>query len=73
MHNGALRVAVAAAPDGGKANAAILDLLAESLACRRSDLILQTGLASRRKRVLVLGLDPAAVLERLLLSLPPNA
>lgn len=52
---GALRVAVTAAPEKGKANAAILELLAEGLGCRPSQVALVSGETSRRKRILITG------------------
>jgi uncharacterized protein (TIGR00251 family) len=55
---GALRVAVTAAPEKGKANAAIQALLAESLGCRPSQVQLLSGETSRQKRFLVVGLTP---------------
>jgi uncharacterized protein (TIGR00251 family) len=57
-HDGALRVAVTAPPDKGKANAAILDVLAGALGLRPSQLALIAGETSRRKRVLLAGLSP---------------
>jgi len=50
-HDGALRVAVTVAADKGKANKAILKLLATSLALRRGQLALVAGATSRRKTV----------------------
>ena len=53
---GALRVAVSAAPEKGKANAAIAVVLAEALGCRCSQIGLLSGETSREKRFLVTGL-----------------
>ena len=50
---GALRVAVTAAPEKGKANAAIGSLLAECLGCRPSQVALLSGETARKKRFLV--------------------
>jgi uncharacterized protein len=55
---GALRIAVTAAPEKGKANAAIQSLLAESLGCRPSQVQLLSGETSRQKRFLIGGLTP---------------
>lgn len=55
--NGALRVAVSAAPERGKANEAIQKLLAEALECRPSMIVLLHGETSRDKRFLVNGVD----------------
>ncbi len=63
--NGALRIAVTAAPEQGKANDAIVWVLAQALQCRRSEIALLTGLASRDKTFLVTGLSPDVVSLRL--------
>lgn len=52
---GALRVAVSAAPEKGKANAAIQGVLAEALGCRSSEIELLSGETSRDKRFLITG------------------
>ena len=62
---GALRVGVTAAPEKGKANAAIAGMLAGALGCRGSSLVLLAGETARDKRFLVLGLDPEALRTRL--------
>jgi uncharacterized protein (TIGR00251 family) len=53
---GALRVAVSAAPEKGKANAAIAEVLADALGCRPSQVGLLSGETSREKKFLVTGL-----------------
>lgn len=60
----ALKVAVTAAPEAGKANDALLALLAQALGLKRRDLTLALGAADRRKLVHVAG-DPAALARRL--------
>ena len=67
---GALRVAVTAAPEKGKANAAIQAVLAESLGCRPSQIGLLSGETSRQKRFLVLGVSPEELQSRLAALLP---
>lgn len=62
---GALRVSVTAAPDKGKANEAIVALLASALQCRRSQITLLTGPTSRAKSFLIEGITPEALAERL--------
>jgi uncharacterized protein (TIGR00251 family) len=64
-HDGALRVAVAQAPEKGKANKAIAEFLAEQLAVRRSQLQLVSGETSAQKRFLVRGLTPEELSARL--------
>ena len=63
-----LRLRVRAVPDRGKANAAVIALLARALGVPRSSLALIAGETSRNKTVAVVG-DPAiliAALETLL-------
>ncbi|MFO0891420.1 MAG: DUF167 domain-containing protein [Isosphaeraceae bacterium] len=55
---GALRVAVTAAPEKGKANAAIASLLSRLLGCRGSQVTQLSGETSRQKRFLIAGLTP---------------
>lgn len=62
---GSLRVGVTAAPEKGKANAAIARVLAEALGCRGSGLVLLTGETARDKRFLILGLGPDALRARI--------
>jgi uncharacterized protein len=62
---GCLRIGVTVAPEKGKANAAIVEVLAGALDCRTSSLVLLTGETSREKRFLVLDLDPDALRLRL--------
>jgi len=61
---GALKVAVTAAPEDGRANDAILDVLREVLGVKRSQLELVSGLTHRNKVVLVRGITPEALLAR---------
>jgi uncharacterized protein len=63
LADGALKVAVAAPPEDGKANAALIDTLAEALGVPRRDVVLAAGAASRRKLVDVAG-DAARLLAR---------
>jgi uncharacterized protein len=66
----ALKVAVTAPPEGGKANDALLALLAELLDLKRRDVTLALGAAHRRKLVHVAG-EPAALARRLQQVLRP--
>jgi len=59
-HGDAWKVRVVAAPEAGKANEAVLDLLARTLALPRRDLELTAGKASRDKVVMVGGLTGKA-------------
>jgi len=55
-HDGALRVKVAAPPEGGKANRAVLDLLRRTTRARRASLV--RGATSRRKQVVLVEISP---------------
>jgi hypothetical protein len=54
---GALKVAVTQAPEQGKANKAIIELLADSLGLKKSQVELLTGETSPRKRFLIRDID----------------
>jgi len=59
-----LKVSVRAAPEGGRANDALIRLLAEAWDLPRGRLSLVTGLTDRHKTVLVQG-DPARLMAQL--------
>lgn len=69
-HDGSLRVAVASPPEKGKANAAVQRVLADSLDCKPSQVVLTSGESSRRKRFLISGISPDALRLRLEKLLP---
>ena len=56
IHNGALKVSVSAAPEKGRANEAIIKLLSDSLAIRKTSLRMIAGANSPQKKVLVTGI-----------------
>ena len=60
----ALNVTVTAAPEAGKANAALIKLLAKTWKLPKTSLSVVSGAASRRKVLLVSG-EPEAVIARL--------
>jgi uncharacterized protein YggU (UPF0235/DUF167 family) len=60
-----LKVAVAAPPEGGRANKAICRLLADSMGVRPKDIQLLAGAGAPRKRFLVEGLSVAQARQRL--------
>lgn len=64
-HGAAWKVRVVAAPERGKANDAVLDLLAETLAIPRAHVELIAGAGSRDKTVVLQGLDKGEAEERL--------
>ena len=63
-----LKVAVTAAPEDGKANDAVIALLAKAWHLPKRDLSIASGAASRRKVLQVAG-DPATLLPQLRRSL----
>ena len=56
---GALKVAVTAPPENGRANKALLEVLRDALRLKRSQLELLAGATSRDKRFLIRGLTKA--------------
>jgi uncharacterized protein YggU (UPF0235/DUF167 family) len=62
---GALRVAVTAAPERGKANEAIQTLLAEALNVKPCRITLLSGATSRQKRFLIDGITAPELEARL--------
>ncbi len=63
--DGSLHVRVSAAPEGGKANDAVLRLLSKALALPRSAVRLKAGTSSRDKWVDLDGIDAAELARRL--------
>ena len=67
--SGALKVSVTAAPEKGKANKALVQVLAKSLGLRRSQLRLVSGETSQQKRYLVRGVTAGELSERIKMAL----
>src|SRR5690242_6807940 len=63
--HGALRVAVTAPPEKGKANRAIVDLLGERLGVAKSSIELVAGETSPQKRFLIVGAEEERVRQAL--------
>src|SRR5437588_11901334 len=63
---GALKVAVSAPPEDGRANKALVETLREALDLKRSQVELLSGATSRNKRFLIRGLGPLDLLPRLM-------
>ncbi|HMF20392.1 MAG TPA: DUF167 domain-containing protein [Gemmataceae bacterium] len=70
--NGALKLAVTAPADQGKANKALVELLCNSLDLKRSHVELLKGDKSRDKRFLIRGLSLAEIQGRLADLLNPR-
>lgn len=60
-HGGALKVAVTAPPEDGRATAAVVDLLREWLGLKRSEVELAAGATNRNKQILIRGRTPEEV------------
>lgn len=65
VHDGALKIAVTAPPEKGRANAGVLKQLSEFLDIPVSSMSIVRGETGRRKRVRVDGLTERAIRERL--------
>ncbi len=61
VHAGMLKVCVTAPPDDGRANAAIIELLAKSLKISKSRVQLLSGATQRQKKFLLADADLAMV------------
>jgi uncharacterized protein (TIGR00251 family) len=64
-HGGALKVAVTAPPEDGRANKALVEVLCESLGVKRSQVELVSGQTSRDKRFVIRGLSVVELQQRL--------
>ena len=67
-YGAAWKVRVDAAPEQGKANDAVVRLLAKTLAVTSGDVAIVSGYGARDKIVTVAGLDPAEIDRRLTLA-----
>jgi len=65
VYGDALKVLVSSAPEKGKANKALVGLLAGFLGCSKSEVKVYSGLRSPRKEVLVLGMTEGELVEKL--------
>jgi uncharacterized protein (TIGR00251 family) len=63
--DGSLKVYVTQTAEKGKANKALVEVLARRLSLRRSQIELCAGETSRNKRFLVRDVSPAELLERI--------
>jgi uncharacterized protein (TIGR00251 family) len=68
---GALKLAVTAPPEDGRANAAIVELLRELLSVKRSQVELFSGATGRNKKLLVRGVPLPELAARITALLPP--
>lgn len=70
VRNGVLHARVTAPPREGRANRALLELMARTLAVKKADLEIIRGHTSRDKVVAVQGITSAEVMQRLEGTLP---
>lgn len=64
-HDGRVKIALAAPPVDGEANAALIDFVSDTLGVRKSAVELIDGETSRRKRLAVHGVTLAAATQAL--------
>ena len=62
VHDGALRIAITAAPEKGRANDAIVKVLSELLNVPTKAITIVSGQTSRRKRIRIDGVEADALL-----------
>ena len=60
-----LKIATSAAPEKGKANAAIVSILAKALRADARNVQLTSGSANQRKEFLILGISVGSTLKKL--------
>ena len=65
MEDGKVRVRVTAAPEGGKANKAVIALMSDVLDMPKSNIVLVKGHTARDKTLVIEGLARSQVLSRL--------
>lgn len=63
LHGDALKIRLAAPPVDGKANAALIEFLAKTCGVPRSAVELVSGETSRSKRVRIIGVDQAVLVN----------
>lgn len=61
-HDGRLKIALAAPPVDGEANAALVAFLADALGVRKGDVSLLDGASGRRKRLAIRGVAPDRIM-----------
>jgi uncharacterized protein (TIGR00251 family) len=72
-HGTAWKVRVVAAPEGGKANDAVVRLLADTLDVPRGDIAIVSGHGTRDKVVALTGIPAAEIERRLTASITSRA
>lgn len=70
LHDGRVKVQIAALPADGEANEEVIALFSRALGVPRAQVQLQSGSTGKRKRLLVRGITPIEVALRLELAYP---
>jgi uncharacterized protein len=65
VQDGMLKVSVTQAPEKGKANKAVIELLSKKLGLKKSQIELIAGETSHQKRFLLRGIKPDQLAERI--------
>jgi len=65
VQDGMLKVSVTQAPEKGKANKAVIELLSKQLGLKRSQIELLSGETSHQKRFLMRGIEPAELARQI--------
>ncbi len=65
VHGDALKIAVTAPPEKGKANRAVVEVLARALGLVRRDVAVESGATSREKRIRIGGIGRSELEARL--------
>jgi uncharacterized protein (TIGR00251 family) len=61
IHDGALKIGVNAPPEKGKANSAVISVLAKVLGMAKENIELHAGATSRKKKFIVYGISKSEV------------
>lgn len=64
MHDGCVKIRLAAPPVDGAANAALIEFIAEKLGIAKSRVRIAAGLSSRRKTVEIAGVTAQQIAEK---------
>lgn len=73
IQDGALKASVTQAPEKGKANKAIIELLADALSLKKSQIELISGETSSQKKFLIRDIERDALAERISAALGGGA
>jgi uncharacterized protein len=71
-YEGALKVSITQVAERGKANEALIEMLAKALGVRNSQVQLISGLTSKHKRLLIRGVTTEQLQQKLAAALNPG-